>query len=841
MSTELPPGAPPSHTRAGWPSRWFTGLRADLRFAWRTLLKNKGFAASALLTLTLCIGANTTIFSMLYALVIRPLPFDEPSRIVEVYNSFPKVGLDNMPSNVVQYLDFKEHAPAFARLALWQLGEATLGDEGAPSRVSLARTTADMFDVLRIQPLVGRFFTAEHHVPKADRVVVLTQSYWESNYQEDPGVLGRTVRLDGETFEIIGVAPHDLEAFDARVKLIRPLAWPPEAERPEARYGVSPRLYGRLAPGATIEQGLAQVTALERQVYESEPPQRRDFLDRSGHIMGVNTVQFQRVDPVRTSFLLLQGGALFVLLIGCVNVANLLLVRSNARRGELAIRAALGAGRAAIARQLIVESALLVALGALAGVALARASIAAANQFTAQLRPGALPFSIDGNVLAYASVVALLMALAIGALPVVHVLGGSLLGSIQTQSRSASGGRGVRVMSGALIVAQVAVALVLLVGAGLLIRSFQRVLSVDPGFDSAQLLTARVALSAGYRGDGPDGGMRAQQFAQRLLTSLEEIPGVRASLATNTPFQGGLPINAFSLQNYTLPAGAPQPGAFHLGASPSYLETLRIPLKEGRWFTDADVAKGRRVYVVDETFARRFFPDGSAVGQHVTFGAQPAKPEDWPEIVGVVGDVRHLGVEEDSGNPFLYHPLQQTPIGAVNVLIRTTRPAEEMLTMVRDKVAAIDPALPVFQTGTMEAVINESFSSRRGIMLLLLSFAIVAVVLSAIGIYGVLAYDVSQRSREIGIRGAVGATSAQIISLILKQGVWRAGMGLALGLAGAVAFSRFMASMLFDVEPTDPVAYVAVSALFLGVSLVASYLPARRAARIDPMSALRIE
>ena len=583
------------------------------------------------------------------------------------------------------------------------------------------------------------------------------------------------------------------------------------------------------------------MTSLEKQVYDAAPPPQRDFLDRSGHVMGVATVQFQRVEPIRISFLLLQGGALFVLLIGCVNVANLLLVRSNARRGELAIRAALGAGRATIARQLFVESAMLVALGMVLGVALARASIAAANQFTAQLRPGALPFTIDGNVLAYTSMVALLMALAIGVLPVVHVLGGSLLGSIQGQNRSASGGRGVRVMSGALIVAQVAVALVLLVGAGLLMRSFQRVLTIDPGFDPAQLLTARVALSADYRGDGPDGAVRAQQFADRLLASLREIPGAQASLATATPFQGGLPINAFSLQNYTLPAGAPQPGAWHLGASPSYLETLHIPLKEGRWFTDADVAKSRRVYVVDETFARRFFPNGSAVGQHVTFGAPPAKPEDWPEIVGVVGDVRHLGVEEDSNNPFLYHPLQQTPIGAVNILIRTTRSTQEVLAMVRDKVAAIDPALPVFQTGTMEAVVSESFGSRRGIMLLLLGFASVAVVLSAIGIYGVLAYDVSQRTREIGIRGAVGATSAQIVSLILRQGVWRVGVGLALGLVGAIVFSRFIASMLFEIAPTDAVVYVAVSALFLVVSVVASYLPARRAARIDPMNALRVE
>lgn len=833
--TDLGSVALPKQTRAAWPSRWFTGLRGDVRFAWRTLSKNKGFATSALVTLALCIGANTAIFSMLYALVIKPLPFPEPARLVEVYNSFSKVGLDKAPSNVVQYLDFKEHANAYAHLALWQLGEATLGDQG-PVRVSTVRTTAEMFDVLGITPRVGRFFKAENHIPLADKVVVLTQSVWETNYQGDPGVLGRTVRLDGETCEIIGVAPHDFEAFDARVKFIRPLSWPPDRVNQMARYGVSPSLFGRLRPGATIGEAVAQVTALERQVYDAASPQTREFLDRSGHTMGVATVQSQRVAPVRSSFLLLQGGVLFVLLIGCVNVANLLLVRSNARRGELAIRAALGAGRATIARQLLVESVMLVLVGTLLGVSLARASILAANHFVAQLRPSALPFSIDGHVLAYTSLVSVLMALAIGALPVVHVLGGNLLGSLQTQSRSASRGRGVRLWSGGLVVAQIAVALMLLVGAGLLMRSFQRALVIDPGFDPRQLITARVALPADYRRDN-----RAQQFAQRLLASLEEIPGAHASLATATPFQGDLPINAFTLRNYTLPPGAAQPGAFHLGASPSYLETLRIRLREGRWFTDADIGEARRVFVVDEAFARRFFPGRSAVGQRFTFGTPPEKAEDWPEIVGVVGNVHHLGVEERSGNPFLYHPLAQTPLGGVNILIRTARSSPEILAIVREKVAALDPALPVFQTGTMEGVISDSVSSRRGIMLLLLSFAVVAVVLSAVGIYGVLAYDVSQRTREIGIRGAIGATASQIVNLILKQGAWRTGLGLVLGLVGAIGVSRFMASMLFDVTPTDPVTYAVVSLLLLVVGLFASYVPAHRAARIDPISALRTE
>jgi predicted permease len=800
------------------------------------LAKNKGFAATALVTLALCIGANTAIFSMLYALVIKPLPYRDPARIVEVYNSFPKVGLNKLPSNIVQYLDFKEHTDAFAQLALWQLGEFTLGEEGGPARITGVLATAEIFAVLGVQPVLGRFFTSENHLPGTDKVLVLAQSFWASQFQEDPGVIGRTVRLDGETFEIIGVAPHEFEAFDARAKFVRPLSWPPDSVNQFARYGVTPQLYGRLKSGATIGAAYAQVAALEKQFYDSAPPGFREFLDRSGHIIGVDTVQTQRVEPVKTSLYLLQGGVLFVLLIGCVNVANLLLARSNARQGELAIRVALGAGRGVIARQLLIESALLTWLGAAFGLGLAWVALGATYRFTSQLLPNALPFAIDGRVLGYTALIATVMSLAIGLLPVVHVLGGNLLGLMQSRSRGASTGHGVRTMSSALVVAQMAFALMLLTGAGLLIHSFANAVAVDPGFDPRQVITARVALPAEYQKDN-----RTLQFQQRLLAALQEIPGVTASLATATPFGTGMPINAFTLRDYTLPAGAAQPGAFHLGASPTYLETLHIPLREGRWFTESDTDKSRPVFVVDEDFTKRFFAGRSAVGQHLTFGGPPPKEEDWPEIVGVVGNVRHNGVEERSGNPFLYHPLKQTPFGGVSLFIRTARPAPDVIALLRGKIAAIDPALPVFQAGPMESVISTRLNNRRAIMLLLGSFAGLALFLSAIGIYGVLAYDVSQRTREIGIRGAIGATREQIVMLILRQGLWKTGVGLLIGIVGALVLSRFMTSLLFDVKPTDPLAYVVVSFLLLGIALVASYLPARRAARIDPIIALRSE
>jgi predicted permease len=835
MNDTQPPAAVPE-TRAPWWTRTLSGLMTDGRFAVRMLVKNKGFAVTALLTLALCIGANTAIFSMLYALVIKPLPYQEPARIVEVYNSFPKLGLNKLPSNIVQYVDFKEHAPAFDHLALWRPGEFTLGEESGPTRVAGVSATAEIFQVMGVQPLAGRFFTNANHAPGAEKLVVITESFWAAHFQRDPGAIGQTLRLDGDRFEIIGVAPHDFEAFDARARFVRPMAWPPEATQAYRYEDVSPRLYGRLEPTATAAQALAQVASLEKQYYDAAQAEIREFLDRSGHRIGLDTVQAQRTGPLKASLFLLQGGVLFVLLIGCVNVANLLLARSNARQGELAIRAALGAGRGVIARQLLIESTLLVWLGAALGLGLAWVALGAGNRFIVQLMPTTLPFAIDGRMLAYTALVAAVMSIAIGPLPLVHVLGGNLLGLMQTSSRGASTSKGVRTISSTLVVVQVAFALILLTGAGLLIHSFARAAAIDPGFDPRQMLAARVALPASYR---PNDGIG--KFQERLLLSLQEIPGVAVSMATATPFETGLPINGFGLRDLSLPPGASQPGAFHLGASPAYLETLHIPLREGRWFNDADTATSRRVFVVDESFAQKYFPGANAVGQHIAFGAPPAKPEDWPEIVGVVGNVRHNGVEEASGNPFLYHPLTQTPSGEFSILLRSARPEAEVIGLLRRKIADIDPALPVFKAASMSNVISTRLNYRRAIMILLVSFAGVALLLAATGIYGVLAYDVSQRTREIGIRGAIGATREQITAQILRQGLWKAIIGLVVGLGGALLLSRYLATLLFDMKPTDPVAYVVVTLLLLGVAILASYLPARRAARIDPIIALRSE
>ena len=513
-------------------------------------------------------------------------------------------------------------------------------------------------------------------------------------------------------------------------------------------------------------------------------------------------------------------------------------IQGNARQSELAIRSALGAGRGKIARQFLLESLLLMSLGSALGLAVAWGALRVTNIYLTKMMPQSLPAALDWRVLGFAVALALAIGLIIGIIPVFHILRTNLAAVIQSNSRGASSSRGVRALSGVLVVAQVAVALMLLTGAGLLIFSFAKALRVDIGLDAANVVTARIALTREHRASDE----AATKIRERLLQAMREIPGVTSvALAASTPFQGGLPINAFTLENDTLPPGAPQPGAYRVLVTPGYLDTLGLKLVEGRFYEEADMTPNRRVFVVDQSFARKFFPNRSAVGGHFAFGGRPDKPEDWPTIIGVVKDVPHLGVEEKSGNPFIYQVVQGGRPGGFTMFARTARPAGDVVSALRAKVREIDPKLPLFDTGSLQEFVDSSFDNRRAVMLLLAAFAGLALFLSALGIYGVLAYDVSQRTREIGVRSAIGASRGQIAGLILRQGLWKGGIGVALGLIGAVLLSRSMTSLLFNVQPTDPAVHGSVSAVLIGVALLASYLPARRASKIDPLIALRDE
>jgi putative ABC transport system permease protein len=825
------------HASASTSSLW-TGSLSDFRHAFRLLWKSKRITATTLVTLALCIGATTAIFSSVYSLMLKPLPYQEPERIVELYTSASKAGLHHMPANVPFYIDYSRNGTSYENLALWTFFYSLVGDKDSVVRTAGVRTTAEMFTILRLQPVHGTFFTKEQNKPGADKVVVLTQSYWQTQYQESPEVLGKEIRIDDETYKIIGVAPRQLEAFDARMKFVVPLSWPPAQENPQGRYGVGIQLFGRLKPGVTAGQADAEAKVLEKRYVDAGPPPLKAFVERSGMTMNVGGVQEQRVEPVRSTLLMLQGGVAFVLLIGCVNVANLLLVRSNARQSELAIRSALGAARATIVRQFLMESLLLTSLGALLGLGVAWGALRMTNYYLAKMLPQSLPASLDWRVLGFAVALTLVVGLLIGLIPVFHILRTNLAAVIQSSSRSASSGRGVRALSGVLVVAQVAVALMLLIGAGLLIHSFAEALKVDTGLEARNVVTARIALTREHRASDE----AANKIRERLLQAMREIPGVTSvALSFATPFQGGLPINAFTLENDTLPPGAPQPGAYRVIVTPGYRETLGLKLVEGRFYEDADMVPGRRLFVVDESFARKYFPNRSAINGRFSFGGRPEKPEDWPYIIGVVKDVPHNGVEEKSGNPFIYQIMQGGRPGGLTLFLRTNRPTGDTVAALREKVRAIDPASPLFEVGGLQEAVDSSFDNRRAVMLLLAAFAGLAVFLSALGIYGVLAYDVSQRTREIGVRSAIGASRGQIAGLIVRQGLWKGGIGVVLGLIGAALLSRYMTTLLFNVRPTDPAVYGAVSFVLISVALLASYLPARRAARIDPLIALRDE
>jgi len=812
-------------------------MLADLRYALRQLAKKPGFSAIVLLTLALCIGATTAIFSMVYALLLKPLPYPQPDRIVEIYNSFPKAGLDHFPCNVVQYADFKAHAPSLAAIAMMDRKAMMVGPEGHATRVQGATGSAENFEILGLRPVIGQFFTLKNSLVGEDKVVVITESFWESQYHRDPGIVGQKLQMDGEAYLILGVAPDSIGALDARTRFFVPYAWKPSDVNPQARYACYIAIYARLKPGATIAQAQSETAALEQRFYDAAPPGFKAFLDHSGHHLVVGGFQAEKVGGLRSTLYLLQWGVVFVLAIGCVNIANLLLTRANGRQSELAVRTALGASRWAIARQLLVESLVLSLLGSLLGLGLAWSSLHAINHFAGKLMPEMAAFTLDAGVLAFALGLSLVVALLIGVLPVVHTLRSNLVALIHRSSRSVAGNRGVRALSSILVTGQIAAALVLLTGAGLLIHSFARALAVNPGFDPSDVMTGRVALPRAY--DKPGAAPAAQR---RVLAGMLEIPGVEsAALSNAVPFQGGLGIQALSLKDASLMHDSSQPGAYLVGASIGYFQTLHIQLLEGRLLEEQDIDAKRDIYVVDERFEKRFFGGKSAVGQLFTFGQRYDKDADWPLIVGVVRNVPHNGVEDRSNQPFVYYPMLRHSDTSFIVFVRSTRATGDIATAVRDKLAAIDSGIALLDASTLDRAVSGSFDNRRAVMLLLGAFAALALFLSAIGIYGVLAYDVSQRTREIGVRGAIGASRGEIIGMVMRQGLLKAGIGLAIGLVSAVLLSHLMASLLFDLKPTDPWAYAGVSVLLAAAAALASYLPARSAAAIEPIEALRFE
>ncbi|ACB76436.1 ABC transporter permease [Opitutus terrae] len=817
---------------------WLEYLVRDVRLAARSLRRAPLFSAAVIATLALCIGPNTAILTLLYALVLKPAPFPQPERLVQVYNAFEKLGGERsrQASSVPQYRDFQANADLFEGFAIMRYAGTTLDDETMPQRVMGMRVNAGFFDLLGVRPLLGRFGMPEEDAIGADHVLVLTRTFWESHFNADPNVIGRVVRLGGEPWTIIGVAPRSVEVLDRYTQFFKPFEPLPNEVDPRARYAGRVLVFGRLKPDVTRSAAVAQLRTIDgRYLDEQAAPATRSYFETAGHRVVIESLGAQTADAVSRPLTLLQVGAGFVLLIGVVNVLNLMLARVNAKRPELAIRHALGAGRATLLRQLLAESLLLTAAATVVGAGLAWAAVRVINGYLPMFAGSAAPVQLEPAMVGLAAVVAFALAGVMGVLPFALLWKRGLK---LNEIRTASAGAGVRVFGGTLVVAQVAIALLLLVGAGLLGRSLARVLATDPGFETANLVQGRVAVPKPY--ESPQANVALQR---RIVDGLREIPGVEgAALVFDYALSGSFRAQPFVIRGEAAKPGANRPLVAIDPVSPEFFDTLRITLLEGRGFTYADDVRGSAVLVVDDLFAKRYFPGRSAVGREVALSVQPPPDgQPWPRIIGVVRRPQLTGLEGRDGMPIVFVPMVQQPAGGFSFVVRSARDTGDLIAEIRRKLRSIEPTLPLYGTATIDEGLASMMMGRRGMTLLIAAFSGLALMLAGVGLYGVLAYDVSQRTREIGIRGAIGATRGQIVAMVLRQGMVKTALGVGAGLAGAVYLTRFLRGLLFDVERFDPVAFVGVSLLMLAVAALACWLPARRAAKVDPIVALRCE
>ncbi len=803
-------------------------LRQDLAYAFRRLRQAPGFTLVAVATLTLGIGANSAIFSVVNAVLLKPLPFPEPDRLVMVSQTWE--GRFTRVYSPQNFLDLAAQARSFESLAALDGEGVTLTGRGAPARLEGAAVSAGFFDLLRIRPLLGRAFLPGENETGSHRVVVLGHRLWRERFGSDPSVLGQQVQLDRDSYLVVGVAPPGF-SYPEGTDLWRPLEYD-ERFRAHSRGAWYLGVIGRLRPGVPVEQAREEVGVMAARLAQAYPAADEGV---GGDVRPLHEAM---VRDSRNALLLLLGAVGLVLLIACVNVANLLLARVAARESEIAVRTALGAGRGRLLRQLLTESVLLALLGGGAGLLAAAFSLDA----LLALQPEGLPrlgeVRVDRVVVAFAVALTLLTGLLFGCFPALQMTRRAPAQSLHEGGRGVLTGRGHR-LRGGLVVGQIALAMMLLAGAGLLIRSFMRLRSVYPGFPPESALTFRISLpESAYAGDPA-----CAAFFDELLTRLGSLPGVRAAGAVT-----GLPLNgtrfnlSFEIKGRPPLPPAQQPSMEVRIASPDYFKTIGIPLVRGRGFARDDTAQSGQVVLISEAAARRYFPGEEPLGQWITLGLGrgPGKPRAGGQVVGIVGDVKERGLAEENP-PEIYVPHAQYSAHTLDVLLRTAVSPLSLLPSVERVVQELDPELPVARPLTLDTIVARSISEPRFYMVLLGAFAATALFLAALGIFGVMSYAVVQRSRDIGIRVALGADPAHIRRTVLGQALLLAVLGVGAGIGGALALSRAIASLLFNLSPTDPATLGGVAALLASVALLASYLPARRATRVDPLVAVRSE
>ena len=807
----------------------------DIKYSFRRLLKSPGFTAVVILTLGLGIGANTAIFSVVNTVLLRPLAFREPDRLVTINHFYRSEALNNLeaPVSAPGFRDYRDKTKSFDAVAVERGWAANLTGTGDPERVPASRVSGDYFRVLGVAPQLGRTFGRDEDEPGKNSVVVLSDGLWKRVYGADRGIVGKTMQLNGQSFIILGVMPEGFRAFfNSNADIWTPLALDAKQFDPANYTNESLNLTARLKPGVSVTQASAEMHAFADQV-------RRLYPNAVGPewTLKVKTLDELATGGVRPALLVLLGAVGFVLLIACANVANLLLARVTSRQKEVAIRTALGADRWALVRQLLTESVMLALAGGILGLGIAYWSVKTLVATVPSIPRGS-DVGIDSTVMAFTLGLSVITGLLFGVVPALHTSRASLHDTLKEGGRSGSAdvsGRGLR---RALVIGEVALALTLLIGAGLLIRSVARLQRVTPGFDPDRLLTFDLSLpNAKY----PNDTIR-QQFFESMIDRVSHVPGVVAVGGTTViPFGGSWSTGSFEVEGYQAGPNQPGPWGDIRFVTADFFRTMRIPLIQGRAFDSRDQPNGQIVAIIDEEFVRKYYRGQNPIGKRITFGAPPGKQPEYINIVGVVAHTMHEALDAKPRIQ-LYLPYSQRPsFQNMSVAVRTTGDPLLMARPVRNAIHDVDKDMPLSNVKSMDQLLESSLGQRRLSMILLGAFSAIALLLASIGIYGVLAYSVTQRSRELGIRMALGAARGRVLRLVIGQGMALALVGIGIGLVGALALTRLLGTQLYSIKPTDPATFAGVSFLLAAIAFVATLVPALRATRVDPVVALREE
>jgi len=806
-------------------------LLQDLRYGARMLLKKPGFTLIAVLTLALGVGANTAIFSVINSLMLRPLPFREPDKLFQVWESNVKLGYNETDASYPNFADWRDQNQVFEQIAIYSGGTYNLAGAAEPERIQGAIVAPAFFSLLGVKPMLGRVLAPEEDHPNNVFSVVMSERLWRRRFNSDSQIIGRTISLDTESFTVVGVVPNitDLAGLPNDTDLWIPIS---QGFGFDNRRGHGYQVIARLKQGVTREQAQADMDRIAGSLAIRHPD------SNTGQGVRLIPLQEQIVGDFKLALLALLGAVLFVLLIASANIANMLLARAAGRQKEISIRAALGAGRLRLIRQLLAESLLLAGLGGAAGLLLAVWGVYLLLAFGPAELPRAGEVAVDMRALGFTFAVSLLTGIIFGLAPALQASRPDLNETLKEGVRGATGSAGHRRMRSLLVVSEIALSLVLLVGAGLLMRSFLKLQAVAPGFNPNNMLTMRVSL------EGPNYEKAESRIAfyDQLLDKIKALPGVQSVGARyHIPL---VPADnyanlAFAIEG-RLSDPANRPTAYYNTVSPDLFRTMEIPVSKGRPFNEHDDQKAQRVIIINETLARRYFPGEDPIGKRMTLEDENPKEEDWATIVGVVKDTKPLALD-GKPSPEMYMPFAQRPARSMALMIRTTSKPESVAAAVRRNVQALDRNQLAYGLRTFEGVMSEAVAAPRFRASLLGVFAAVALILAMVGVYGVMSYAVTQRTREIGIRMALGAEPRDALKMVMRQGAKLAAAGVAIGSGAAAALTWLIEGLLFDLRAADPATFVAAPLLLAGAALLACYLPARRATKVDPSVALRCE